>query len=65
MATSPSHPAANYVTRRRRASLAQESTAVLAGRMELVAERLHMVLIFGTCRAPRKRRPPTPKLGSP
>jgi hypothetical protein len=65
MATEPSHPAVNYVTRRRRSSLATESTAVLAGRMELVAEGLHMVLVFGSCRAPRKRRPPTPKLGSP
>jgi hypothetical protein len=65
MATNPSHPAANYVTRRQRSSLAKETTAVLAGRMELVGEGLQMVRLFGTWRAPKKRRPPTPKLGSP
>jgi len=60
MATGPSHPAANYVTRRPRSILATESTAVLARRMELVAEGPHMVLSVGTWRAPKKRRPPTP-----
>ena len=65
MANGPSHPAANYVTRRKRSSLAREPTAVLVGRMELMAESPRLVETFGVWRARQKRRPPPPKLGSP
>jgi len=61
MATLPTHPAVTYVTRRKRSSLAKESTAVLAGLMELFAEKPHMSAVFGAWRRSKKTKPPAPQ----
>lgn len=65
MAARNTHPAPRYVTRRTRSDLANESTPVLVGKMELAIERPHMVFSFGTWRASKKRRPHPGKVGNP
>ncbi len=65
MGNPPSHPVANYVTRRTRAGLADESTNVLAARLELLVGRPRLAFTWGTWHKRTHRGAKAPSSASP